>query len=240
MINVLIADDNIDYAVNLMNYINEKNSNIKVCNIAKNGQETLELLNLKNNIDVILLDYKMPLLNGNQVLDKIIDKEKYSDSFIIISGEIESAIRLRDNEMIHSIINKNMQTEEIIKKINELFEYKESVKQSKILKNKITDEILFLGYDISHKGTQYLIKAIDYIATNPDKELEKLEKNVYPKIASIYNDSVHNVKCRINNSTTIMYYNCEVEKLKKYFCFSTDVKPKVKTVINTIINKIQQ
>lgn len=240
MINVLIADDNIDYAVNLMNYINEKNSNIKVCNIAKNGQETLELLNLKNDIDVILLDYKMPLLNGNQVLDKIIDKEKYSDSFIIISGEIESAIRLRDNEMIHSIINKNMQTEEIIKKINELFEYKESVKQSKILKNKITDEILFLGYDISHKGTQYLIKAIDYIATNPDKELEKLEKNVYPKIASIYNDSVHNVKCRINNSTTIMYYNCEVEKLKKYFCFSTDVKPKVKTVINTIINKIQQ
>lgn len=240
MINVLIADDNIDYAVNLMNYINEKNSNIKVCNIAKNGQETLELLNLKNDIDVILLDYKMPFLNGNQVLDKIIDKEKYSDSFIIISGEIESAIRLRDNEMIHSIINKNMQTEEIIKKINELFEYKESVKQSKILKNKITDEILFLGYDISHKGTQYLIKAIDYIATNPDKELEKLEKNVYPKIASIYNDSVHNVKCRINNSTTIMYYNCEVEKLKKYFCFSTDVKPKVKTVINTIINKIQQ
>lgn len=240
MINVLIADDNIDYAVNLMNYINEKNSNIKVCNIAKNGQETLELLNLKNDIDVILLDYKMPLLNGNQVLDKIIDKEKYSDSFIIISGEIESAIRLRDNEMIHSIINKNMKTEEIIKKINELFEYKESVKQSKILKNKITDEILFLGYDISHKGTQYLIKVIDYIATNPDKELEKLEKNVYPKIASIYNDSVHNVKCRINNSTTIMYYNCEVEKLKKYFCFSTDVKPKVKTVINTIINKIQQ
>lgn len=240
MINVLIADDNIDYAVNLMNYINEKNSNIKVCNIAKNGQETLELLNLKNDIDVILLDYKMPFLNGNQVLDKIIDKEKYSDSFIIISGEIESAIRLRDNEMIHSIINKNMKTEEIIKKINELFEYKESVKQSKILKNKITDEILFLGYDISHKGTQYLIKAIDYIATNPDKELEKLEKNVYPKIASIYNDSVHNVKCRINNSTTIMYYNCEVEKLKKYFCFSTDVKPKVKTVINTIINKIQQ
>ena len=30
MINVLIADDNIEYAVNLMNYINEKNKNIKI------------------------------------------------------------------------------------------------------------------------------------------------------------------------------------------------------------------
>ena len=32
--------------------------------------------------------------------------------------------------------------------------------------------------------------------------------------------------------------DCEVEKLKKYFSFSIDTKPKVKTVINTIINKI--
>lgn len=239
MINVLIADDNIDYAVNLMNYINEKNENIKVCNIAKNGKETLEILNLKNNIDVVLLDYKMPILNGKQVLDKIIDKERYSDSFIVISGEIESVIGLRDNEMIHSIMYKNMKTEEIINKINELFEYKESIKHSKMLKNKIIDELLYLGYDISHKGTQYLIKTIDYIASNPNKELDKLERNIYSKIAAIYNDSSHNVKCRINNATTIMYYNCEIEKLKEYFRFSVDVKPKVKTIISTIIHKIQ-
>ena len=39
MINVLIADDNVDYAINLMNYINNKNENIKVFNIAKNGKK---------------------------------------------------------------------------------------------------------------------------------------------------------------------------------------------------------
>lgn len=75
MVNVLIADDNVDYAINLMNYINEKNENIKVCNIAKNGKETLEILNLKDNIDVILLDYKMPFYNGEQVLEKITNKK---------------------------------------------------------------------------------------------------------------------------------------------------------------------
>ena len=67
MINVLIADDNVEYAVNLMNYINNKNENIKVCNIAKDGKETLEILNSKNNLDAVLLDYKMPFFNGFQI-----------------------------------------------------------------------------------------------------------------------------------------------------------------------------
>ena len=240
MINVLIADDNVDYAVNLMNNINERNENIKVCNITQNGKDTLEILNSKDNIDVILLDYKMPIYNGDQVLNKIVNKDKYNESFIIITGEVDLVAKLRKNEMIHSIIYKTINMDEIISRINELFKYKQLIKKSKDLKEKIIREILYLGYDISHKGTQYLIKTIDYIVSNPNKDLEKLERNVYSKIASSYNDSVHNVKCRINNETTIMYYNCEVEKLKKYFGFAIDTKPKVKTVINTIINKISE
>lgn len=238
MVNILIADDNISYAVNLMNYINKNNENIKVCNIAKNGKETIEILNNKNNIDVILLDYKMPFYNGQQILDKIIDKDKYTDS-IIISGEIESVIKLKKCEMIHSIAYKTIGIDEILKKINKLLEDKELLKTDNLYRKKVENEILFLGYNISHKGTQYLIRAIEYIASNPNKELDKLERDVYPKIATLYNDSVHNVKCRINRSTTEMYYNCEVEKLKKYFNFSIDTKPRVKTIINTILNKIQ-
>ena len=37
MVNVLIADDNIDYAINLMNYINKQNNNARVCNVSKTG-----------------------------------------------------------------------------------------------------------------------------------------------------------------------------------------------------------
>lgn len=238
MINVLIADDNVEYAINLMNYINKKNENIKVYNIAKNGKETLEILNSKNNIDVILLDYNMPIYNGGQVLEQIVNKNQYNNSFIIISGELESSIKFRENEMIHSIIYKTIDMDEIIKKINELFIYKETIKQSKMLKSKITAELLYLGYDISHKGTNYLIKVIEYVALNPNNDLEKLEKNIYPQIATFYNDSVHNIKCRIINATTVMYCNCEMEKLKEYFHLAIDIKPKIKTIINTIVNKI--
>lgn len=37
MVNVLIADDNIDHAINLMNYINKQNTNARVCNVSKTG-----------------------------------------------------------------------------------------------------------------------------------------------------------------------------------------------------------
>lgn len=236
MINVLIADDNVEYAVNLMNYINRKNENIKICNITKDGKETLEILNQKNDIDVVLLDYKMPFYNGKQIMEKIKNKSRYQDSIIIISGEIKSSIKLCQNEMVHSLIFKTTSMDEILMRIDELFEYKENSKKIDILKNSITEELLYLGYDISHKGTQYLVRVIEYIITNPMMELEKLEK-IYSKIATIYNTSSSNIKCRINKATTEMYYNCDIEKLKKYFNFDTDIKPKVRTVINTIIIK---
>lgn len=53
MLNVLIADDNTDYAINLMNYINEDNNIVRVCNIAKDGKKTIDILNNENNIDII-------------------------------------------------------------------------------------------------------------------------------------------------------------------------------------------
>ena len=35
-----------------------------------------------------------------------------------------------------------------------------------------------------------------------------------------------------------MYSECELERLKKYFKFDKDTKPKVKTVIYTVMNNI--
>ena len=77
MVNILIADDNISFATSLMNYLNEKNNNVRVCYIAKNGKETLEFLNNKKDIDIVLLDLDMPMLTGIQVLENVEDKRKY-------------------------------------------------------------------------------------------------------------------------------------------------------------------
>lgn len=127
MINILIADDNINYAINLMNYINNCNNNLKVYNITKNGKETLKVLNNDKNIDIILMDYKMLYYKGEQILNKIIDKNRYDNSIIIISGLIENTIDLKKNKMVHSVIFKTMGLDEIVNQVNELCKYKECI-----------------------------------------------------------------------------------------------------------------
>lgn len=66
MVVILIVEDNINYAISLMNYINMENSNIKVCAVAKNGNEALEILEQNDKIDVILLDLKLPGVSRNR------------------------------------------------------------------------------------------------------------------------------------------------------------------------------
>ena len=154
MLNVLIADDNTDYAINLMNYINEDNNIVRVCNIAKDGKKTIDILNNENNIDIILLDYKIPIYNGQEVLEKIQNKDKYVDSCIIISGEIESVIKMRQCNLVHSILFKTLSMEDIKNRIMQLVKYKEDIRKDEYINKKILNELLFLNYNISLKVTK--------------------------------------------------------------------------------------
>ena len=74
MINILIADENIYYATNLMNYINKYNDSIRVLGITSNGKDTIEFLD-NNNVDVFFLDIKMPIYNGIEILEKVQNKK---------------------------------------------------------------------------------------------------------------------------------------------------------------------
>lgn len=237
MLNVLIADDNVDYAINLMNYINKDNSIVRVCNIAKDGKKTIDILNNENNIDIILLDYQMPIYNGLEILEKIENKDKYIDSCIIISGEIESVIKMRQCDLVHSILFKTLSMEDIKNRIMQLVEYKEDIRKNEDIDKRILNELLFLNYNISLKGTKYLIETIKHVYNNRDY-LDNLEKFIYPNVAQKYNEKLCNIKCRIGKATMLMYCNCEIEKLKSYFNLDVDTKPKLKTVIETIVRKI--
>ena len=163
MVNILIADDNISFATSLMNYLNEKNNNVRVCYIAKDGKETLEFLNNnKTDIDVVLLDLDMPIFNGTQVLENIENEKKYEESFIIISGKDNLIKKISSKDLIYSVMHKAIEMNDIIEKINKLIEYKEKIKSKKRIEEKIIKELLYLGYDISYRGTKYLISSIEY------------------------------------------------------------------------------
>lgn len=52
-------------------------------------------------------------------------------------------------------------------------------------------------------------------------------------------NNAFNYLCEVSKSRE-MYYRCEAEKLKQYFHLDKDEKPKTKTIINTIIYKINK
>ena len=234
MVNILIVDNKIDFAMSLINLLN-KNENIRVCAIAKNANEATKIIKENNNISAILLNLS---IKNVKFLDSLKNNRKYQKSCIVIYDKRSKICNFINNNSIYTLIDKCEKKEVILSVINEFIYRKMTYKREEKIKNKIFNEISYLGFDITHKGTKYLLESIEYIILNPEKEVIKLEREIYPVLSKKYGESIHNIKCSINRATTSMYYECDVNKLKKYFYFRDDIKPSVKTIIDTIVNKI--
>lgn len=76
-INVLLADDDEDYILMTENFLISMGYNV---DIASNGKEVLEKLSVKD-YQILLLDYFMPELNGEEVINEI---RKTNNELIII------------------------------------------------------------------------------------------------------------------------------------------------------------
>lgn len=243
MVNILIIDDNIDFSKKLMIYMNNKSDFLRVYGIATDGEEAIKLLNKLINIDLIILDLKMPKFSGMEVIENFTKQQKksFEKSVIIVTGE-EYLIKksLFNNDVIYSVISKSIGFENICKQIEKLAKRKEEIKNQKIIKEKIIQQLLFLGYDISHKGTQYLIDIIYTAILNEKKFIYNLNKEVYPNLSHKYKKNIYSIKINIIRATNNMFYNCQEELLKKYFYLQDSKKPSTKTVINTIIGRLKE
>lgn len=242
MINILIIENNAHYATTLLNYINRKTKNIRVIGIALNGQEALEMINLEQEIDFILLDLKIPIYSGEEIINKISYEKKMQldKSIIIISGAYnENVVSLSKNKMINCILHKTIGIEEITKRLEEIIETKKENEENNLVKQKIYKELLNLGYDFAHKGTKYICYCIYTVITSRKPHLDNLKRELYPIVAEKYNETIHNIKCNITRATDKMYYSCTIDKIKEYFYYYYCKKPHIKTIIFTIANKLR-
>ena len=107
-----------------------------------------------------------------------------------------------------------------------------------MLRKRVTEEIQWLGFSLSHKGTMYLIESICIVANLKGGDINNLSSEIYPIIAKRHQKTTHNIKCNINTAVTNMYYTCDSGTLRKYFKFHEEAKPNIKTIIYTILNKI--
>lgn len=90
MVNILIVDNKIDFAMSLINLLN-KNENIRVCAIAKNANEATKIIKENNNISAILLN--LPIKNV-----------KFLDSLKIIENIRNLALLYMTKEVKYAIL----------------------------------------------------------------------------------------------------------------------------------------
>ena len=88
---------------------------------ATNGKEALEIVKSGKKIDIILIDWYMPVMNGEEAILKI---KEINDNIpiFVVSGAISKKIEeFKRKNIILDIINKPFNKKEVIEKLNKYF-----------------------------------------------------------------------------------------------------------------------
>jgi len=238
MLNLLIANKNLQNLQDLLNYISQYIPDIRVSYLAKNGKEVIDAL-YQYNYDIILLDFNLPEYNGLEILEKIdeFQKNRYKNSIIFLSNDPELITNLKSNELIYNSFLNTSALSTIIAGLKKMVASKQKVAETSYIKDKIVTELQNIGYNLSHHGTHYLAETILLISYYK-YDSENLNKNVYPKIAETFNKTLNNVKTNIIHATDAAYDNMDKHILKNYLKMPDTIKPTAKMVINAILKKL--
>lgn len=119
-IKIILADDEQLFRKGIL-FLLERESNFEILFEAENGQELIDKIDSENLPDVILMDLKMPVLNGVETT-KIIHK-KYPDIKIIAltSYDGKSFITNMIDVGASSYLLKNTNPKTVVHTINEVF-----------------------------------------------------------------------------------------------------------------------
>lgn len=210
MVNALVISKNIDFIQALLSEIGALNLQIRIAGISTTRSKTMEVLNSPN--------FKLIFL------DKVMEGD-YSKAFIKNHKNVIILSYKQDSNLISP---RNF------KSLKELVEKYDLEKR----KSKVAKELEYIGYKFKYKGTHYLLESILQMIENKNTMVDNLQTCVYPIVAEKYSKTTLNIKSSINKATECMYYECDAKRLENYFKCGQDVKPTVKQVIFTIINKI--
>lgn len=241
MQNLLIVEDNIIKSTQIINYISQKNDDLKVYNVSYTYDEAIKMIETQKP-DIIILDLKLSDSSYNKIIKYIKENNitKYLHSILIISENTKISSDISNSPYIFSYIQNPYKLEDIQDKLKTMITFKNMIKTKKdteIIK-KINAELKNLGYNFSHNGTKYLSEVIFELYNRKDLYIENLNKFIYPIIAEKYNKSVNTICGNIKQATISMLSNCEEKTIMEYFNYTIFVKPKLKEIIFTIFSKL--
>ena len=109
---ILIAEDN-DSNFVLMSYILKKHYQFER---AKNGQEAVEMVD-KNQYDIVLMDIKMPIMNGLEATKAIREKHPDLPILALTANAFDSDRQLAMEVGCNDFLSKPVSSEECIETI---------------------------------------------------------------------------------------------------------------------------
>lgn len=150
---VVIADD--------MQVIAENNKriatlfdNIEVVGIANNGQEEYDMI-MELKPDLVITDNQMPLMNGVDVIEKIVNSSiSNKPQFILVTGDTGEVVRKAYNLGVLRVVSK-MSSERELKYAIEEYLYLQNTNESDIIeKHQVKKESFFEKIFKKNKGVK--------------------------------------------------------------------------------------
>jgi DNA-binding NtrC family response regulator len=114
--NILLVDDEVSFVETMTKRLSKKGVHTFT---AFNGREALELLAAGKDVDIVVLDIRMPGMNGLEVL-KEIKKQNPSIDVIILTGHSTVDMAIKGMRLgAFDFLTKPCELEELIKIIND-------------------------------------------------------------------------------------------------------------------------
>lgn len=223
MITVLIAEDNALKSVEIFNAI--VSPNVNGLKIMSDGTKVYDFVKTQKP-DVLVLDLKMPGMNGLQVLDLVENDPEIKTKIIVYSGDMGYITLARQYKCVERFYSKLTPAEEIGLEIERIA----SETNEKELDNQIFKFLLKLGFACTLKGTKKMADCISYSIRNNEDNIN----NVYTAIAAKNNENVHTFKSDIHTAIKNMWRYTDREKTKKILRLSDCDKPSSKGVISMV------
>ena len=261
-ISVLIADDNHDFAMTLVGYL-EKDEEMEVIAMAKDGKEACDMI-MNTEPDIVLLDVIMPYLDGIGVLEEMAKKEmKKRPIFIMLSAVGQPKITEKAMSLgAEYYVVKPFDIELLIKRIKEIKDYRPTPRESNFINREIkapyievrhgrnggdnlealvTNVIHALGVPAHIKGYQYLREAIMMVINDIDV-INQITKQLYPDIAEKFKTTPSRVERAIRHAIEVAWSRGQQEKVENIFGYTISAakgKPTNSEFIAMIADKLR-
>ena len=227
-LNVLIADDSVDFGQNCAKILKSYGMNVVLCE--KDGYEVVKVIQ-RNNVDVVIADVFMPNLDILGVLSSLKDIENKAKPLVMAMSSFDNS-RLEKETLDAGAayyflkpIDFNTMAQRIIKLADwqndkePIVFNKRNVTTDIQLEVHITEIIHQIGVPAHIKGYHYLREGI--MMTIKDSSLiNSVTKILYPTIAKKYSTTSSRVERAIRHAIEVAWDRGDIDTLNSYFGYT--------------------